>query len=63
MEGISYCHHYKVTHRDLKLENILLTSKLTKKVKIIDFGIAGVSNMKTENMDMGSLRYMVRHFK
>lgn len=34
--GIEYCHNKNVTHRDLKLENILLDD--ANNVKIIDFG-------------------------
>ena len=36
LHGIEYCHNKNVTHRDLKLENILLDDN--NNVKIIDFG-------------------------
>ncbi|KAJ3109547.1 hypothetical protein HDU97_005204 [Phlyctochytrium planicorne] len=36
VEAVGYCHDKNVVHRDLKLENILLTDELT--VKLIDFG-------------------------
>jgi MAP/microtubule affinity-regulating kinase len=43
----------------LKLENILLTSKAEKIIKIIDFGIATVSTSFTiDKIDRGSLSYM-----
>jgi len=43
----------------LKLENILLTSKVEKIIKIIDFGIATVStNLTIDKVDRGSLSYM-----
>ena len=43
----------------MKLENILLTSKFEKKVKIVDFGIAGLaSNFNVDKLDVGSLSYM-----
>jgi serine/threonine protein kinase len=35
-EAVHKCHEKNLTHRDLKLENILLTDDL--KVKLIDFG-------------------------
>mmetsp|Transcript_7086 Transcript_7086/g.6937 ORF Transcript_7086/g.6937 Transcript_7086/m.6937 type:complete len:472 (+) Transcript_7086:1-1416(+) len=38
LSGIEYCHNNNVTHRDLKLENILLDDK--NNVRIIDFGFA-----------------------
>ena len=54
-----YCHENNLIHRDLKLENILLVNSEEKKVKIIDFGIAGVmSRLTEEDLDTGSLGYM-----
>mgnify|MGYP001451929334 CR=1 FL=1 len=35
VEAISYCHKAKMIHRDLKLENILLTSKDSEVIKVI----------------------------
>ena len=59
VKGILYCHNNNLTHRDLKLENLLLVNSEEKKIKIIDFGIAGaISNMKLEQLDTGSLNYM-----
>lgn len=58
-EAIRYCHDKRLIHRDLKLENILLTSKVEKIIKIIDFGIATVStNFTIDKVDRGSLSYM-----
>ncbi|KAL4488528.1 hypothetical protein ABPG72_013096 [Tetrahymena utriculariae] len=58
-DAMSYCHRNKLIHRDLKLENILLTSSQSNEVKIIDFGIAGsIANVNIDNLDAGSLRYM-----
>lgn len=54
-----YCHESNLIHRDLKLENILLVNHEEKKIKIIDFGIAGVINRLTaDQLDTGSLAYM-----
>ncbi|CAD8142472.1 unnamed protein product [Paramecium pentaurelia] len=59
VSAIAYCHQKKIIHRDLKLENLLLTSKESGIVKCIDFGISGfASNDNPENADAGSLRYM-----
>ena len=59
VKGMVYCHESNLIHRDLKLENILLVNSTEKKIKIIDFGIAGVlSKMKDEDLDSGSLAYM-----
>lgn len=58
-KGIEYCHQNNLTHRDLKLENILLVNSEDNKIKIIDFGIAGaISLTKWEQVDSGSLSYM-----
>merc|ERR1712217_747889 len=38
VEGVHYLHSRRVCHRDLSLENILLTGE--GNVKIIDFGVA-----------------------
>jgi serine/threonine protein kinase len=37
--GVAYCHRRKLCHRDLKLENLLLSAD-KQKVKICDFGLA-----------------------
>jgi len=52
-----YCHSRGVVHRDLKLENVLFKNKIEDdfSVKVIDFGIAGMSNDK---VDAGTLAYM-----
>lgn len=38
VEGLRYCHAKNVLHRDIKLDNILLTSE--GDVKICDFGVS-----------------------
>ena len=40
---MNYCHKEKLIHRDLKLENLLLANKEDKLLKVVDFGIAGIS--------------------
>lgn len=37
--AIKYCHSKSITHRDIKLENILLDSK-KENIKLIDFGFS-----------------------
>jgi len=41
-DAVVYCHALEIVHRDIKLENILLTSKEleTAQVKITDFGLS-----------------------
>lgn len=41
--GVSFIHHHRVCHRDLKLENILFSDSKNMQIKIIDFGL-GKSN-------------------
>lgn len=62
-EGVAYCHREKMIHRDLKLENLLLTKESDPNnlpvLKIVDFGIAGIcSNFDIDNVDAGTLKYM-----
>ncbi|KAH3767115.1 mitogen-activated protein kinase kinase kinase [Pelomyxa schiedti] len=55
--GMAYLHSYKLIHRDLKTQNVLLNEKLT--VKIIDFGTSRVvdtASMMTCNI--GTVQYM-----
>lgn len=59
ISAIDYIHSQKVVHRDLKLENLLLTEKgKLDRIKIVDFGLA--KNTETDNMQTvcGSPQYV-----
>jgi serine/threonine protein kinase len=54
--GIQYCHGNSVVHRDLKIDNILLTP--SGEVKIIDFGLASTyTSGKPMHTHCGSLYF------
>ena len=38
VSGVDYCHRKQIVHRDLKLENALLTNDKAPRLKICDFG-------------------------
>jgi MAP/microtubule affinity-regulating kinase len=53
-----YCHSRCVTHRDIKLENILLDAKC-KTIKLIDFGFSTcIPNEKKIKLFCGTPSYM-----
>lgn len=43
-------------HRDLKLENILFKNEEFNEIRIIDFGLAGITNV--DRSQSGTLAYM-----
>ncbi|KAI0561785.1 Serine/threonine protein kinase [Gracilaria domingensis] len=49
VEGVHYCHRRGVFHRDLKLENILLSTD--GEVKITDFGLSQLLAGRADGMD------------
>ena len=54
--GIEAAHNKKITHRDIKPQNIMIST--TGKVKVTDFGIARAASSNTISSDvMGSVHY------
>ena len=49
IEGMHYLHEMKISHRDLSLENILISEK-DRVVKIVDFGLAKEFDVSTEKV-------------
>lgn len=45
--AISHCHRHQISHRDLKLENVMLASRHPPVVKLIDFGQAQLQHAET----------------
>jgi len=42
LEGLQYLHSRRIAHCDVKLCNIMLTSPMDQKVKLIDFGVSQI---------------------
>jgi serine/threonine protein kinase len=58
VSAIHYCHSRCITHRDIKLENILLNEKKNQ-VKLIDFGFSTcIPNDKKVKLFCGTPSYM-----
>ncbi|KAJ3206261.1 hypothetical protein HDU82_004619 [Entophlyctis luteolus] len=55
VEAVAYCHDMNFVHRDLKLENVLLTENHS--VKIIDFGFTRPYTEKLLDTYCGSIGY------
>jgi serine/threonine protein kinase len=48
-----------VVHRDLKLENVLFDSEAKNRIKVVDFGIAGiVTDLHSDKNTAATLKYM-----
>lgn len=56
IDAVSYCHRQGIVHRDLKVENILLSKD--HQIKVTDFGISGVADRFNAEVDWGTLKYM-----
>ena len=61
LEAVNYLHCHGVCHRDLKLENILLSSmEEFSQLKLIDFGLSKILETMDDKMEekVGTLYYM-----
>lgn len=60
LEGLNYLHQNNIMHRDLKLENILITSNEPIQIKIADFGFVKLlsNNMVRRHTQSGTPDYM-----
>lgn len=60
--AVNYMHNSNIVHRDLKLENVIFTTKetATAEIKIIDFGLSKklLANEKRRHTKVGSFNYM-----
>jgi serine/threonine protein kinase len=59
-QGIKYLHNYGIVHRDLKLENIMMTDNTEQAMaKIVDFGLAKIMGpQENANEPFGTLGYV-----
>ncbi|KAF7730801.1 serine/threonine-protein kinase KIN2 [Apophysomyces ossiformis] len=56
VSALDYCHRNSIVHRDLKIENILITKE--EEIKIIDFGLSNIySPLRLLNTFCGSLYF------
>ncbi|OAD78590.1 hypothetical protein PHYBLDRAFT_90328, partial [Phycomyces blakesleeanus NRRL 1555(-)] len=56
VSALDYCHRNSIVHRDLKIENILITRD--ENIKIIDFGLSNIySPLRQLNTFCGSLYF------
>jgi serine/threonine protein kinase len=56
IDAVSYCHYKGIIHRDLKLENILFANEECNEIRVIDFGLCGLTNV--DRSQSGTLAYM-----
>lgn len=56
LQAVTYCHNRKIVHRDLKPENLLMESKVSDNIKVIDFGTSRVFDPNTKmNQKFGTV--------
>lgn len=56
LQGLKYLHDLGIVHRDIKLENIMITDD--GRPKLIDFGLSAVVNVDEKVIEgMGSIAY------
>jgi serine/threonine protein kinase len=59
VSAMSYCHDKQIYHRDLKLENVMLTSDGTDVLKIADFGASKDASINSlPKTQVGTISYM-----
>jgi serine/threonine-protein kinase SRK2 len=58
INAVDYCHERNVAHRDLKLDNTLLTHHNPPQIKICDFGFAKLMGGSNLNTSIGTPVYM-----
>ena len=55
-QAVQYLHENKIIHRDIKLENIIITEK--QNLKLIDFDLSVIQNYNKNYKACGTLQYM-----
>ena len=56
LQAVHYCHIRKIVHRDLKPENLLIESKTSDNIKVIDFGTSRTFDPNTKmNQKFGTV--------
>ena len=58
INAVDYCHQRNVAHRDLKLDNTLLSHHKPPHIKICDFGFAKLMSGNNLNTSIGTPVYM-----
>ena len=57
IDALKYCHRRGIIHRDMKLENILINSRMS--IKLTDFGLCAIQNRENQYFydEVGTARY------